>query len=57
MKNINQITDHININGTVYYSATDENGQTIYSFTEDFQDTWTQDDQDAINADSAPSKI
>ena len=42
--------------GNVYYSTTDENGVTIYSFTEDFEDIWTQDDQDAIEAGSTPSK-
>jgi hypothetical protein len=51
------IESHTNATGTTYYSTTDENGQTIYSFTEDFEDIWTQDDQDAIEADSAPSKI
>ena len=44
-------------NGTAYYSTTDENGQTIYSFSEDFEDIWTQEDQDAIDAGSTPSKI
>ena len=37
-----------NAAGTVYYSTTDESGQTIYSFTDDFEDIWTQDDQDSI---------
>ena len=54
---MNTIESHTNSNGTTYYSTTDENGQTIYSFTEDFEDIWTQDDQDAIEAGSTPSKI
>jgi len=41
------ITTHTNKNGIAYFSTTDENGQTIYSFTQDFEDTWTQDEQDA----------
>jgi hypothetical protein len=50
-------TTHTNAAGTVYFSTTDENGKTIYSFTEDFEDIWTQEDQDAIDAGSTPSKI
>ena len=46
-----------NQNGETYYSTTDENGQMIYSFTEDFEDIWTQDDQDAIDSGSTPAKI
>jgi hypothetical protein len=44
-------------NGETYYSTTDEKGQTICSFTEDFEDIWTQDDQDAIAEGSSPSKL
>ena len=51
------IESHKNNNGTTYYSTTDDNGQTIYSFTVDFEDAWTQDDQDAIESGSTPSKI
>lgn len=51
------MTTHTNSNGTTYYSTTDESGQTIYSFTEDFQDIWTQEDQDAIESGSSPSKF
>ena len=54
---MNSIESHANAAGTVYFSTTDEDGQTIYSFTEDFEDVWTQDDQDAIEAGSTPSKI
>ncbi len=54
---MNAIESHTNANGTAYYSTTDENGQTIYSFTQDFEDIWTQEDQDAIEAGSTPSKI
>lgn len=42
----NTITEHVNQNGITYYSTTDENGNTIYSWTPDFEDFWTQDDQD-----------
>ena len=42
---MNNIHKHINSNGTIYYS-TKQLGETIYSFTEDFEDIWTQDDQD-----------
>lgn len=47
MKNINT---HTNANGIAYYSTTNENSETIYSFTEDFDDIWTQDDEDLENA-------
>jgi hypothetical protein len=49
--------EHINHNGVTYYSTEDEDGQTIYSFTEDFEDIWTQEDQNAIKAGSTPSRI
>ena len=44
------MTIHTNTTGTVYFSKTDEDGQTIYSFTEDFEDTWTQEVQDEHEA-------
>ena len=50
------IESHTNAAGDVYFSTTDEDGQTIYSFTEDFEDIWTQDDEDAIAAGSTPAK-
>jgi hypothetical protein len=43
---MSNITNHTNTAGVPYFSTTDESGQTIYSFTEDFEDTWTQDDED-----------
>ena len=43
--------------GDIYYAMTDESGQTVYSWTDDFEDIWTQDDQDAIEVGSTPSKI
>jgi hypothetical protein len=49
---MNTIESHTTPAGITYYSTTDENGQTIYSFTEDFEDTWMQDGND-----STPSKI
>lgn len=54
---MNTIESHTNANGTAYYSTTDENGQTIFSFTQDFEDIWTNDDQNAIESGSTPSKI
>jgi len=39
------IKAHTNASGETYYSTT-ESGQTIYSFSQNFDDTWTQDDQD-----------
>jgi hypothetical protein len=47
---------HTNASGEIYFS-TDEDGETIYSFSKDFDDIWTQDDEDAIEAGSSPSKI
>ena len=35
-----------NANGDVYYIDKDDNGKTIYSFTPDFEDYWTQEDED-----------
>ena len=52
-----KMTTHTNAAGTAYFSTTDENGQTVYSFSADFDDVWTQNDEDAINAGSAPSKL
>jgi hypothetical protein len=54
---MNNIQSHTSPKGITYFSTTDENGQTIYSFSEDFEDIWTQDDQDAIESGSTPSKI
>jgi hypothetical protein len=47
------ITTHINKNGLQYFSTTDENGKTIYSFTQDFEDTWSQDDEDLYGSENA----
>lgn len=46
MENINNTTTHINANGIPYFSKVSDDGSTIYSFTEDFEDTWNQEDQD-----------
>ena len=43
---MNTINTHTNANGIAYYSTTDENGETIYSFAENFEDIWSQDDED-----------
>lgn len=40
------ITEHVNQNGILYFSTTDVDGKTIYSFSPDFEDIWTQDDED-----------
>jgi hypothetical protein len=40
----------------VIFKKLDESGM-IYSFFRDFEDYWTQDDQDAIDSGSTPSKI
>lgn len=45
MKNINNTTTHINANGISYFSKVSDDGETIYSFTEDFEDIWSQDDE------------
>lgn len=37
---------HKNHNGETYYSKTNEDGETVYSFTETFEDIWSQEDQD-----------
>ena len=55
-RDMKNITSHINNSSETYYSTTDENGQTIYSFAQDFADIWTQEDQDAIDAGSTPAK-
>ena len=38
-----------NANGDVYYIDKDDNGKTICSFTPDFEDYWTQEDEDFHN--------
>lgn len=45
MSNANHIT-HTNAKGTPYFSKVTDDGETIYSFTEDFEDIWTQEDED-----------
>jgi hypothetical protein len=35
----------------------EENGETIYSFNADFEDYWTQEDEDAIASGSTPAKF
>ena len=53
---IEGIVSHLNAAGEIYYS-TEQDGETVYSFTDDFDDTWSQEDEDAIAAGSTPSKI
>lgn len=43
-------TTHTNQNGIPYYSRPDDEHGTIYSFSVDFEDIWTQDDQDLYGA-------
>ena len=38
---------HKNKNGIEYYSTTNENGETIFSFSTSFNDIWSQEYQDA----------
>ena len=57
MKNYTTHTTHTNDAGETYYSGTDENGQTVYSFSPEFDDVWNQEDQDAIDEGSTPSKF
>jgi len=44
------ITTHTASNGNVYYSTTDDTGATVYSFTQDFTDTWDQETQEQHTA-------
>lgn len=46
---------HKNHNGILYFSTSDETGETIYSFSPDFEDIWTQDDQDLHNKQIQPT--
>ena len=42
----NEINTHTNANGQDYFSKEGENGEMIFSFSEDFRDTWSQEDED-----------
>lgn len=42
----NEIKKHTDKNGNIYYSVEDENGEIVYSFNKDFEDTWDQATQD-----------
>lgn len=53
---MNTISTHKNHNGILFFS-TDENGETIYSFSPDFEDIWTQEDQDFHNQKSMQNTI
>ena len=44
------ITAHTNQNGVLYYSRPDDEHGTVYSFRVDFEDIWTQDDQELYGA-------
>jgi len=35
-----------NQDGKKFFSTKDENGETIYSFSESFEDFWTESDQE-----------
>ena len=41
----NKINTHTNPNGETYFSKEGENGEAIYSFSELFEDTWSQADE------------
>lgn len=43
------VKTHINNNGEKYYSRCANDGSTEYSFTIDFEDTWTDEQEDYIN--------
>ena len=51
----NEIDTYTNANGIKYYSTTDESGDTIYSFELDFEDTWSQEDQDLEDSKNSPA--
>ena len=39
-------------NGNIYYSTIDQNGDTIYSFSPEFDEIWTDDEnEDALGED------
>jgi len=42
----NEINTLTNANGETYFSKEDENGEMIFSFSENFEDTWSQEDED-----------
>jgi len=42
----NEINTHTNPNGEKYFSKKGENGERILSFSENFEDTWSQEDED-----------
>jgi len=46
----NEINTHTNPNGEKYFSKVGENGEIIYSFSENFEDTWSQEDEDIYGA-------
>lgn len=39
-------TTHTNAAGISFFSKVTDEGETIYSFTEEFDDIWTQEDED-----------
>ena len=43
---VNTITELSNNNGETYYKTFDLDGHAVYSFSSDFDDTWSQDDED-----------
>ena len=43
----NKITELTNKDGETYYKSVDDiSGEIAYSFTEDFEDVWNQEDED-----------
>jgi len=46
-----------NQNGEEYYSKINSNGQRIYSFSLNFEDIWTEDNEAAIANGTTPNKF
>jgi len=42
----NKINTLTNANGETYFSKEGENGEMIFSFSENFEGTWIQEDED-----------
>lgn len=58
LKNImKNIQSHKNAAGENYFSGINDEGQTVYSFNEFFDDIWTQEDEHAESEGSTPAKF
>lgn len=54
---MSNIEKHTSRSGETYYSMIDDEGQTVFSFDIEFEDCWTNDDENTIDEGSTPSKI